>query len=78
MYFIFILKKEEFKVLAEKETVLKEREGILIAARMNWDKTVDVEVQQKLQRIQQVSCYTMKGKISYTRPLVNSDESSML
>ena len=50
MYYL----QEEFKVLAEKERVVKERENLLIAAKINWNKTIDVEVQRKVQCVQEV------------------------
>ena len=50
MYYL----QEEFKVLAEKERIVKERESLLIAAKINWNKTIDVEVQRKVQCVQEV------------------------
>ena len=50
MYYL----QEEFKVLAEKERIVKERENLLIAAKINWNKTIDVEVQRKVQCVQEV------------------------
>ena len=61
--------KEEFRVLAEKERSLKERENMLIAAKINWDKTIEVEVQQKIHSFEQVSNVAMVSKRRRPNPL---------
>ena len=46
--------QEEFRILSEKDRALKQRENELIAARINWDKTIEAEVERKVHSFHQV------------------------